>query len=276
MPSQRFTAHPPVPIAMVTGDTRTEEGRAFYRDRLALLGQWICLVSGAFLVFFGVLRTGQGVAPNSGMLFHATGTLLAGAMWALGSRARLSMAQMQWVDIGGTWLICASFATMAIGYAGQLFAGGDDASPAIFIGLLATTYTVLARAIAIPSTTARTLLVSVGSMVPLLLTAGRIFSIGEAAGQPLSASFIDVVSWQLGGVAMSVVASRVIFGLRAEVAEIRRLGQYTLEEKIGEGGMGVVYRAHHAMLRRPTAIKLLPPETRRRRERSRASSARCS
>jgi hypothetical protein len=39
--------------------------------------------------------------------------------------------------------------------------------------------------------------------------------------------------------------------------DLQQLGQYMLEEKIGEGGMGSVYRARHALLQRPTAVKLL-------------------
>jgi hypothetical protein len=57
----------------------------------------------------------------------------------------------------------------------------------------------------------------------------------------------------LGMLAYSLLLGRA----RRQMESALELGRYRLVEKIGEGGMGKVFRARHALLRRPTAVKLL-------------------
>jgi serine/threonine-protein kinase len=45
--------------------------------------------------------------------------------------------------------------------------------------------------------------------------------------------------------------------LERQFGRLQRLGAYTLEREISEGGMATIYLARHALLKRPTAIKVL-------------------
>ena len=256
-----------VPIVLGSATTGTEEGREFFQSRLGLFGGWVSVISGAFLVVYALLSNwfGEHLAipplpigdPN---LYHLLATLVASALW-VGTRPRwqLSMRTLEWLEAAGTFLMCTFFSLMGIGFILAHLAVGQDPMHGVFGGLLACSYVLFSRAATLPSTPGRTLLVSSVCMLPMVVLGTYVLQGANVPGIEL-APLVDLVTWCSAAVAMAVVASRVIFGLRAEVDKVRRLGQYTLEGKIGEGGMGVVYRASHAMLRRPTAIKLLRPE----------------
>ena len=236
--------------------TSAEDDLSFLQSRLALYGLTVAVLAGLFMVVGAIahVAAGDDFLAAANRRWHLLATALAAGVWLVARRrSTYSLATLQELDTIGTLAICASFVVMAHAIPGVIGS---------LVGTLAVSYTTLCRAAQVPSTPGRTLVLSAFSFAGLFVI---------AAIQPVPAGYpegglgrffalLDPLLWCVTGTALATVASKVIYGLQEKALEARQLGQYTLEAKIGQGGMGEIYRARHAMLRRPTAIKLLAGE----------------
>ena len=75
--------------------------------------------------------------------------------------------------------------------------------------------------------------------------------------RPLQLMMFGLLGLLLVSALLIFVSSYALQFLRQRVEQVKQLGQYTLERKIGAGNMGEVYLARHALLRRPTAVKFI-------------------
>jgi serine/threonine-protein kinase len=229
----------------------------FVQGRLALFAK-VIFSFGLFYVLMAVILTVTGKERffSPGRESHLLAVVIAGTIWLVARRRQsLGPSALKLLDGGGTLALNVCMVVMGHRYAQQ--------NPwADMAGLLSVFHVVLARAVIVPSSARRTLLITALSFTAVLLS--QLFTPlrpGIPAGVDVSLLRILGPLFTGGtGTALATVASAVIYGLHREVNEARQLGQYTLEERIGAGGMGEVYRARHAMLRRPTAIKLLTGE----------------
>ena len=237
----------------------SEDDRVFLNQRIAFLGKVFFSLSIAFLAVnvasewaLDPESRGIGAVASLDTLLHLVAAGASGAQWLACRGGRRSSPALNALDIGG--LVGA-----------MTFYGLQSASspPGFEQALVMATITlalVTTRAIIVPSTARRTFWLSLVACAPALCVAYLFVAPpAELVAHPWmrQKATVYVASWCAVAVAIATLASRVIFGLARRVREATELGQYTLEEKLGEGGMGVVYRARHAMLRRPTAIKLL-------------------
>lgn len=246
-------------VPLSTADAEPE--RAFLQDRIRLWAFWVFVLSFGFyltnLLTYPFVRrasaTLAGTLLQAGNLDHLAASLTFGGVWLLTRAIRLSLPALRRLEVVTALVGCTLFALMGAYMMRLQIAAGLDAAVGAFAGLLASANTIMARAISVPSTARRTLVVSTAAMAPVVLASAFV-------GATAPAALVNLATWCAVSIAIATIGSRIIFGLRVEAARVRRLGQYTLESKVGVGGMGEVYRASHAMLRRPTAIKLLPPD----------------
>ncbi|HET9314217.1 MAG TPA: serine/threonine-protein kinase, partial [Vicinamibacteria bacterium] len=235
--------------------TSGDEGRAFLQKRIAFFGKvGMSLSLGAYVFTHASLALTPGyswrvwIRPDA--LLYIVNVVLLGVVWLVARGPQLVARALALLDAGVSFLACASAA------APLLLADATVAHR--YRMLLVVTTALIARAAVLPTPSRWTLGVSAAAVLPPVVLTWWFHarSAGAAAALPRS---LDALMWCTLAVAISAVVSHIIYGLRQEVREARQLGQYTLEEKLGEGGMGQVFRARHAMLRRPTAVKLLPP-----------------
>jgi len=247
-------------------DLDTEAGRAFLQERLALYNRLAFIISGAFflvgvvLLASGVASPGEvaGAQSRRGSLLHGTTLVVQLAAWVACARGRrFPFPALRTIDVSALVLTCLGFSLQSVSVATPHL---EQMGPFPRVTLmLILTNLLIARAVFVPSPSVWTATVSTAAALPVVASA-VLAPPPPGIATPMGAVALWAALWAACAVVVATLTSRVIYGLRQEVREARRLGQYTLEEKLGEGGMGAVYRARHAMLRRPTAIKLLPPE----------------
>jgi hypothetical protein len=236
-----------------------ETERAHFQRRLAFTHLLV------FGLAFGFWLVTIGVHPfigNGSIRIHFTGlvslaqlgtTFAALTGWAVVRARKWSVDFLDAADVVTTLLICWGWDFMAT--------CDFPAWRPELTGVLAVSYTLVIRTAFLPSTPLRTAAIGSLGFLPLIPATAVLYArVPAAEALPLSPA-VYVGIWGAVGITSTSTISAVIYGLRLEVRKAMRLGQYLLETKIGEGGMGVVYRASHAMLRRPTAIKLLTGTT---------------
>ena len=112
--------------------------------------------------------------------------------------------------------------------------------------------------VVIPTRPRRALVAALASVSSVPVVIGFMVATHRTTFNPDPAQFFFwIIFPYLLSTTMAYVGARVVYRLGTEVSEARELGSYRLVERLGEGGMGEVWRAQHRLLARPAAIKLI-------------------
>jgi hypothetical protein len=249
--------------SLASVDGGSEDADLILQERLELFFRSLFVVSLGFSVLALAASVSTGIATFQAFLMHPTNVLhqltnlvllVATLLFRLRHWSRTTLERLEPV-------LCV-LVTALFGF---VFCFSEPGGRPELIASLTTLTVCILRAVLIPSTTARTLVVTAVAAAPTIAVAWIVHRdttalTGAGFHQTRLSVTLFTGIWWLVLVVVATLTTRVIYGLRQRVREARQLGQYMLEQKLGEGGMGVVYRASHALLRRPTAVKLLVSE----------------
>ena len=225
------------------------------RKRIGILALLLAVAFAFDPVMYYLNRLFGVAAPPGGgagfMLASAAASLASFALWRAARSRRMPATILHTIGLVYEVVICF---LMALLFFWQFYLEHGVVANLTWVPVVVVIFPLM-----LPGPPARMLVASVtsGAMAPLALfmlsTTGKVVltkGIEGYAPTIVSSLFAVVFAW---------IGSRVVYGLGREIAEARKFGSYQLEQRLGQGGMGEVWRARHRLLARPAAIKLISP-----------------
>ncbi|HET9957071.1 MAG TPA: serine/threonine-protein kinase [Polyangiaceae bacterium] len=225
------------------------------REAAARVGK-ISLFTTLALLFYWIatwLLTPSAVAGAAGLVDSARKVfvgciLLSLAMFAVTRLPRLKATHV--TDLGYVYLFLLALLLSLLRHL------GTSSVPDLIRQISPVCIPILAFGALIPAAPTRALAVAVSAalMDPLamfMLHANHRYSARELPFVFASPLIAALVAQRI---------SREVYRLNEGIAKAREVGSYKLVERLGTGGMAEVWRAHHRMLARPAAVKLIRPQ----------------
>ncbi len=242
---------------------------------IAAIGVGVSVFTLAVLVAIGFLARGKITVTWTDGIWTAVSLLGAAVLLTLCYRVRLPRRWFVPLALTYEWFLATSLSSGLLGWQDRVAAAGLDwmeisNRPPWFLGAGEVPWVsvwMVLFATLVPLTPRQHLWGAIGAAFTVVIfpfVSLALYGVPDVLaprfGEILLRVMVFLLLPTIISVGMAWYAAKRIYGLRSDLSKARELGSYHLVEKLGEGGMGEVWKAEHRMLARPAAIKLIHPD----------------